>query len=257
MPHSAPLPGDLPARPRLKSRAEQAVVDEYRRDEREIATLDAQLHALDHDIKTARATVRRSPGSFASLLQSHREPPLPQPHGAHVRLRDGAQIVIRTVEPEDADQLKAGFERLGAVSRYRRFLTEIDHLTREQLEYLTNVDHANHEALAALDAASRTGIAIARYVRDPLDGAQAELAVVVADQWQGRGVGAALVARLAQRARAHGIKRFTAQVMVGNEPARRLLEGVGDIIDERRSGGSAELTLRLPPLHSVSGTPRT
>ena len=137
----------------------------------------------------------------------------PKPTGEQVRLRDGTEIVIRPIEPEDADQLRAGFEHLAAVSRYRRFLSEIHGLTRHQLDYLTHVDHVDHEALAALVAATGSGIGTARYVRDTSDPAQAEVAIVIADAWQGRGIGTALVARLAKRARANGIERLTARMI--------------------------------------------
>jgi GNAT superfamily N-acetyltransferase len=131
------------------------------------------------------------------------------------------------------------------VSRYRRFLSDIHHLTPHQLDYLTHVDHEDHEALAALEAATGTGIATARFVRDPDDRGQAEAAVVVVDDWQGRGVGAALIERLTTRARAIGIERFTARMIVGNDAALRLAAHAGDVISRRPRAGTIELTLRL------------
>jgi RimJ/RimL family protein N-acetyltransferase len=213
-------------------------------DTREIATLEAQLRALEQDIHTARRRSNEAPG-IGSMLGGHRDSAPPKPRGEQVRLRDGTEIVIRPIEPEDADQLRAGFEHLAAVSRYRRFLGEIHGLTRHQLDYLTHVDHVDHEALAALVAATGAGIGTARYVRDANDPTQAEVAVVVGDDWQGRGVGTELLARLARRARANGIERLTARMIVGNDIAHRLLAGIGDVIDERRLPGAIELTLRL------------
>jgi len=244
MPRSAPPPGGLPPRPRSRSRGERVALDARRRDERAFARLAAQLRALEHDIDSARARSRRSPGGVGLLLEGHHGPP-PPPHGERVRLPDGAEILIRPIEPQDADELRAGFAHLGAVSRYRRFLSEIDHLTPHQLDYLTHVDHSDHEALAALAAATGTGVATARFVRDQADRKNAEVAVVVADDWQGRGVGGALLERLAKRARAIGIERFTARMIVGNDAARRLLTRVGDVVGERQGAGTIELTLRL------------
>jgi RimJ/RimL family protein N-acetyltransferase len=243
MPRSAPPPDGLPPCPRSRSRSERATVLARRADELELARLAAQLHALEHDIDSARRTSR--PQSIGSLLTGHREPEPPRPHGERARLADGTEILIRPIEPEDAEQLRSGFERLAAVSRYRRFLSEIDHLTHSQLDYLTHVDHQDHEALAALCAATGTGVGIARYVRDPDDGSQAEVAIAVADAWQRRGVGAVLLARLVKRARANGIERVTARMIVGNEAARRLLTSVGEVLDERRLAGTIELTLLL------------
>jgi GNAT superfamily N-acetyltransferase len=245
MPRTAPPPPGLPPRPRSRSGAGKAAIDARRQDERAVATLAAQLHALEHDIDTARTSLRRSPAGIGSLLQRHRDSALPMPHGERVRLRDGAEILIRPIEPQDAGQLRAGFERLGAVSRYRRFLSELDHLSPHQLDYLTHVDHTDHEALAALAATTGAGVGTARFVRDPAARRKAEVAVVVADDWQGRGVGAALLDHLAKRARATGIEVFTARTIVGNEAARRVLTRVGDVVGERQSAGAIELTLRL------------
>ena len=245
MPRSAP-PADVAApRAVARSAAERAARAERVRDAREIATLKAQLRALRRDIRTVGRSSRRAaaPPALGRLL--HEDPPVPRPHGEVVRLRDGARIVIRTVEPNDAEQLKAGFERLGAVSRYRRFLTPIDHLSPRQLAYLTHVDHASHEAIAALDAATGEGVAIARYLRDPDDAGLAEVAVTVADTWQGRGVGTALLERLTARARAAGVERITARMIVGNDAARRMIARAADITNEQSGAGTLVVTARL------------
>jgi len=211
------------------------------RDEREFATLEAQLGALDQDIRAAR----RAAAPPRLTLRGHEDHTAPRPCGERVRLRDGAEILVRQVQPEDAAQLKGGFERLGAVSRYRRFLTDIDHLSPGQLSYLTHVDHTSHEALAALDAATGEGIGIARYVCDPEDKRQAEVAIVIADAWQSRGVGTALLKRLTARARAAGVERITARMIVGNDAARRLLARFAETLSERRDPGTISVTARL------------
>ena len=84
------------------------------------------------------------------------------------------------------------------MSRYRRFLAPIDHLSDQQLAYLTQVDHIAHEALLAIDTATGEDVAVARFIRDPEDPSRAEVAIVVFDRWQGRGVGRTLADRLAR-----------------------------------------------------------
>jgi GNAT superfamily N-acetyltransferase len=191
--------------------------------EREFATLVDQLRALEEDI----AAARRGPQ------------PVVRPrvlacdvHGERVTLADGAQIVVRPIEPDDLGELAAGFRRLGAVSRFRLFGERVDRLTHEQLVELTNVDHCSRESLVALDAATGEGVGLARYRRLPDDPARAAVACTVVDGWQHRGVGTVLVERLATRARAAGIETCTALIVLGNRPARRLLahfaEGIGD-----------------------------
>jgi RimJ/RimL family protein N-acetyltransferase len=230
MPRTAP-PAEIPRRHAAPPSPE----------ERELATLERQLRALDRDIGAARRAA--IPPRLGKRTRDDDAPP--EPHGERVRLRDGADILIRPVEPADARQLNAGFERLGAVSRYRRFLTTIEHLTPSQLTYLTDVDHRTHEALAALDAQTGEGVGIARYVRDPADARLAEVAVVVTDAWQRRGVATALLQRLMARARAVGIERIAARLIVGNEAARRLFAHAADTVSERRAGGTILLTARL------------
>lgn len=248
MPRSA-RPAEI-ATPRTPARtaAERTARAGRARDAREVTTLQSQLGALERDIRAVRRSSRRvaQQPPLGGLLH-HDDHAAPPPHGEHVRLGDGATIVIRPVEPDDAEQLKAGFERLGAVSRYRRFLAPIDHLSPHQLSYLTHVDHTSHEAIAALDAVTGDGVGIARYLRDTGDPRLAEVAITVADAWQGRGVGTALLERLSARARAAGVERITARVIVGNAAARRLIARAADILREERADGSVVLTARLRP----------
>jgi GNAT superfamily N-acetyltransferase len=147
-----------------------------------------------------------------------------------VGLADGAQLTIRPVRPDDKPLLAEAFARLSDESRYRRFFTPLRELGTEQLAYLTELDHHDHEALLALDAPSRACVGVARFVRVAPD--VAEPAVVVADRWQHRGVGTALLERLADRARAEGITRFSATVLAQNRDAIRLLERLGDATHE-------------------------
>jgi GNAT superfamily N-acetyltransferase len=159
-----------------------------------------------------------------------------------VRLRDGAAILIRPVAPEDADQLRAGFAHLGAVSRYRRFLTEVERLTPVQVSELTEADHASREVMAAVDAVTGEGVGVAHYARE---GRVAHFAITVLDGWQGRGVGTALLERLAARARASGVETFVGRTIVGDAAARALLAHCADIVAEERDGGTVVLTARL------------
>src|SRR5277367_3682953 len=93
--------------------------------------------------------------------------------------------------------------------------------------YLTDVDHHDHEALGALDQADGRGVGIARYIRDAEDPQAAEIAVTIVDDWQGRGLGTELLARLSDRARSEGIRRFTALVSADNTAMARLLQNMG------------------------------
>lgn len=241
MPQSSPRPAARRPTSRHTVGARPYVSD---RSEHEYAALADQLDALKDDIRHARecsTEARRSPG----MTHLEEEEATPLPHGERVALVDGASILIRPVEPTDARQLNAHFEQLSAVSRYRRFLTTIDHLSKQQLTYLTDVDHERHEALVALDAVTGEGVGVARSIRDADDPRRAEVTVVVADLWQGRGVGSALLERLAARAQAAGVERFRARMLIGNHAGHRLLERVAEEIDEHEDAATIELSVRL------------
>jgi GNAT superfamily N-acetyltransferase len=106
-------------------------------------------------------------------------------------------------------------------SRYQRFFRVIERLRDTELDFFVNVDHDEHEAVGALAEDGSTGLGIARYIRLAPHSPAAEVAIVVADDAQGKGVGRVLTEALAERARANGVQRFVAQTGAGNRPFRR------------------------------------
>ena len=164
-----------------------------------------------------------------------------------VRTRDGAELVIRPIQPDDKRLIAEGFERLSPESRYRRFFRPLDRLTERDLAYLTEIDHTDHEALAAIDPESGELVGVARYVR----GAEpqlAEVSVVVGDPWQRRGVATALLERLVERARDAQITHFVALVLDENVEAISLFEHrvPGRARPRRSASGHLELLIELP-----------
>lgn len=162
---------------------------------------------------------------------------------SRTELRDGSSVVIRPIEPEDRELLRSGFQGLSERSRYLRFQSPLTELSDQQLSYLTVVDHHDHEALLAIDPSNGDAVGVARFVR--VSDAAAECAIVVADDWQNRGLGSELLERLVDRAHEEGIERFTALVLAGNNDALRLLERLGDTV-RRGTGSQVELEIELP-----------
>jgi GNAT superfamily N-acetyltransferase len=167
--------------------------------------------------------------------------------GKEVRLRDGTRVLIRPMDTGDRELVRAGFERLSPESRYRRFLTPMPTLTDRQLAYLTDVDHHDHEAMIAIDPATGEGLGISRFVRDAERPRSAEAAVTVIDEWQGRGLGTALLTALTERARVEGIDRFTCLVLAENREMIELLERIGSAREIDRRPGTVELAVDIPP----------
>jgi len=161
-------------------------------------------------------------------------------------LRDGALVRLRPIRPTDKALLRAGFERLGPRSRYRRFLAPMPRLADSVAAYLTDVDHHDHEAIVALDDATGAGVGVARFVRRADRPDTAEAAVTVVDDWQGRGLGTILLDRLAERARAEGIVRFSALLLADNRDMLDLLEGLGPVRVVDRRQGTIEVEAELP-----------
>ena len=189
---------------------------------------------------------------MASLSEAGSEARAP---GEPARLRDGTEILVRPIAPDDKRLLTAGFEQLSPQSRYQRFFTPQDRLSDRDLAYLTEIDHHDHEALVAIDPAGGELIGVARYVRGS-EPHLAEVAVVVGDPWQRRGVATSLLEHLVERARSVGITHFAALVMDENTDAIRLFEHrVPDHARPRRSAsGHLELLIELPEPGGMPGS---
>jgi GNAT superfamily N-acetyltransferase len=163
-----------------------------------------------------------------------------------VTLRSGDRVLVRPIRPDDKRTLLNAYERLSPESRYSRFFSAAPKLRAGQVRYLTEVDHHTHEALVAVDPRSNEGLGVARFVRSPDYPAVAEIAVAVIDDWQGRGLGTALLDGLTARAREEGVERFSAVVLAENRPMLDLLEGLGDVEVTGRDRGVVELLMDLP-----------
>jgi GNAT superfamily N-acetyltransferase len=176
----------------------------------------------------------------------------PDFHETHV-LDDGTPVTLRHVRPDDAAELRRGFERLSPSSRYRRFLSAVNALSDEAVRYLTCVDGHDHVALVAVTRAPgsdhETGLGIARFIRAPEDPAVAEAAITVVDDAQGKGLGRILGMALARAALERNVRRFRGEILADNEPVRQLLDEVGAVV-QPSSNGSVVFEVDLGPAES-------
>jgi GNAT superfamily N-acetyltransferase len=164
------------------------------------------------------------------------------------RLPDGAPVLIRPIRADDKRMLTDGLRRLSDESVQRRFLTPKRSFSRAELRYLTEVDGRDHVALVAEHPSGpvRRLIAVGRFVRLAEDPHAAEVAITVADDWQGQGLGSILSEQLAAEARRLGIRRFTATMAAANVPAHRLMARLTDHLEQHHVGsGVDELVLDI------------
>jgi GNAT superfamily N-acetyltransferase len=156
-------------------------------------------------------------------------------------------VLIRPVRPADRELFVDGFERFGIESRQSRFLGAKAELSDSELDFLTDVDHERHEAIGAIDMESGAGVGVARMVRPETGNPRcAEAAVAVVDEWQGRGLGRALLERLAGRARELGIDRFMAVLRTDNRAMMTLFQRIGQVRLRARDGSVLTIEVELP-----------
>jgi RimJ/RimL family protein N-acetyltransferase len=141
-------------------------------------------------------------------------------------MHTAALVHVRPIDSRDRDAFSAWFGRLSDESRRRRFLGPKPRLSSRELTYLTEVDHVRHTALVAVDDSGKL-IGEARYATAEPGDRTADFAVTVADEWQGRGVGTRMAARLIEAARANGMTRLTAITLWDNAAALALLHRLG------------------------------
>lgn len=137
---------------------------------------------------------------------------------------------LRPIRADDVAELRDGLQRLSPETRIKRFHSPVTHLNDAQWDYLTNVDGIDHVAYVACldadfeDAVTGAIIGVGRFIRDRKEPTVAEVAFVVHDRCQRRGVGRALRDAIRDAAVEHGIEFFRAYVQTSNMGIRRLLE---------------------------------
>jgi GNAT superfamily N-acetyltransferase len=170
----------------------------------------------------------------------------PEIEGVEVDLRDGSRVLVREVRPGDRPLFVTGFARMSDESRYRRFMTHKKILREDELDFLTRLDHRDHEAIGAIDPETECGVGVARMVRSPDDREEAEAAVAVVDDWQGRGLGSLLLDRLTERARELGVERFVASLFTDNRQMLTLFEHLGCVRRHGMGHDTLEIEVDLP-----------
>jgi GNAT superfamily N-acetyltransferase len=165
-------------------------------------------------------------------------------YSAMETLRDGRRIEIRAIQPGDRAGLLAAVERSSAESLHRRFFAVKRFFTDKEIDFFLNVDFVGHVALVAvLNDAGGTIVGGGRYVL--VRPGTAEVAFAVVDEFQGQGVGGALMRHIATIARAAGLEELIAEVLAQNSAMLKVFEKSGLPCRTTREAGVAHVTLAL------------
>ena len=163
----------------------------------------------------------------------------------------GTGPLIRPMTPADRPALADFPNRVSAGSAIFRFHGSLTVLTDQTLNLLLDLVDGQREAITAVDDRGIAGVA--RFARDDLDPATAEVAILVADEWQHRGLARQLLRPLAERARSAGIERFRAEIQADNTVARRFFLGLTPTARERHRNGNVVVLINVAELLSHAG----
>lgn len=162
------------------------------------------------------------------------------PEKSGTRKRIDRQVIIRDATPRDGDGLRRMFFRTSAEAIYLRFHMPYPEVPERMLALMLDADPPNNEALLAVFGEEIIGHAM--YVRLE-DATEAEMAILVEDRWQSRGVGRSLLSELARRATLQGVETFVGEVLVEN---RRMLDLTAMFAGTDRTIADAVYSVRMP-----------
>jgi RimJ/RimL family protein N-acetyltransferase len=166
-------------------------------------------------------------------------------------LQDGARVRVRLIRPDDADRIVNFFGRLSPQTVYQRFFSYMKRLPAGWAERLATADSCRRLALVA-DRATPLGfelIGVGSYEPTEREGL-VEVALLVADDWQGKGLGTILIKDLMRAADASGIECFRATVLADNDRMLRLLSRLTDIQRRRTERGVVEVIFSHSSRHA-------
>ncbi|MEU7874183.1 GNAT family N-acetyltransferase [Dactylosporangium sp. NPDC049140] len=158
---------------------------------------------------------------------------------ADVLLSDGTTVHLRPIRPDDADRIVALHSRFSERTRYLRYFSAYPRIPQRDLDRFVNVDHHDREAFVVEHAGEL--IAVGRYERLGAGSHQAEVAFVVEDAHQGRGIGSVLIEHLVAAADTEGITEFEADVLPVNQAMLRVFMAAGFHIERQFADGVVHL----------------
>lgn len=161
-------------------------------------------------------------------------------------MRDGSEVLLRPVQPADEPELTEMLYSLSSETVRRRFFSHTTTFPHKDVQRLTNIDYENNLAIVAAVPGPRGEeelVAIGQYFREPEDAA--EVAFIVQDAWQDKGLGSRLMQVLAEAARERGIRRFTATVLPENRAMINVFRHAGYSVTADFDGETYDIRIEL------------
>ena len=205
---------------------------------------------LEMDINPLIGDDREVIAVDARIRVNYRPPQMPpyghmaiHPYPAHLiekdQLPDGTDLTIRPIRPEDARMSQDFVRGLSEQTKYFRYMQAIKELTPEMLVRFTQIDYDRELALLGVveQDGDQVEVGVARYIMRP-GGEACEFAIVVADAWRNRGIGARLMRSLMQNARQRGMRLMEGEVLTANTRMLALVQSLGFRIEPDRNDPS-------------------
>jgi CRP-like cAMP-binding protein len=194
--------------------------------------------------REAFATLLEIPGMLDRLLSTARQRLAAYVNPIPIQLRDGTELCLRPVLPGDNERSSEGRVEFSSETLYRRFQS-VRIPSKSLMRYLFEVDYDHHFVWVMTDGPDGPVVADARFVRDEKEPDEAEVAFLVGDAYQNKGIGTFLMGALAIAAKCHGVQRFTARVLTENYAMRAILNRY-DAHWERDDLGVVTTTIAVP-----------
>lgn len=172
----------------------------------------------------------------------------PRKYETKIYGKEGAPVFIRPIKSYDGPRLIELFKCLSPQSVFYRFLRELDSLPSEWVDRFTHIDYNRDVAMVAVERseAGEKMLGVCRIMRSP-GSVRGEIAVVVVDAWQGRGIGTRLIEISMNVARDLGIRAVWGLVSANNTQVLRMAEKMGFAITKDEDAGLCELEIALAP----------
>jgi acyl-CoA hydrolase/RimJ/RimL family protein N-acetyltransferase len=173
--------------------------------------------------------------------------PYPAQYEHTVTLRDGSQVFVRPIRPDDEPEMREMFYDFSEQTKYLRYHAALKTMPHNKLQVFCTVDYDTEMAIIALTGkpGQEQVVGVGRYMRDA-EGRSAEVAFTVSDSFQRKGLGTYFFERLVEIGREKGIQTFHAYVLVENSGMLKIFHRSGLVVETHNEGDVVRVVMNLP-----------